>query len=165
MCNLCALLEPRPNPYGNLVRTWLTTLSSSDLFVYLPSNPRWVHTLTKAWDSRGVGNGIERIRLNRFIRMPLLDYHTIVLGCAGHIRKTYVYLCYSLSSVVKDTHVKPTWNYTHYCLGCVRHLRKTYVNPRVPLSSVVKDYLRKTYVNLYVLLFSGYVEHLWLSIV
>ncbi|KAJ0621211.1 hypothetical protein HanIR_Chr01g0006121 [Helianthus annuus] len=57
-----------------------------------------------------MGMGFGRIRLNRFIRTLLLDYHTIVLGCAGYIRKTYVYLCYSLSS------------------GCEGHSRKTYVN-------------------------------------
>ncbi|KAJ0464868.1 hypothetical protein HanHA300_Chr14g0532111 [Helianthus annuus] len=58
----------------------------------------------------GLGNGIEGIRLNRIVHTLLLDYHTIVLGCAGHIRKTYVYICCSLSS------------------GCEGYSRKTYVN-------------------------------------
>ncbi|KAJ0435623.1 hypothetical protein HanIR_Chr17g0895321 [Helianthus annuus] len=50
---------------------------------------------------------------------------TIVLGCEGYIRKTYVYLYSSLSS------------------GCEGHLRKTYVNlysllPRIVTGTYVK---------------------------
>ena len=56
----------------------------------------------------GLGNGIEGIRLNRFVLTLKLDYHTIVLGCAGHILTIYVYLYFLLSSVVKDTYVIPT---------------------------------------------------------
>ena len=55
-------------------RTWLINCERVYLFS-IPSKPRWVHTLTKAWGSRGVGNGIERLIRYSIDTMTRLPHH------------------------------------------------------------------------------------------
>ncbi|KAJ0494195.1 hypothetical protein HanIR_Chr12g0594621 [Helianthus annuus] len=63
----------------------------------------------------GHGNGIEGIRWNRYVLPLILDYHTTVLGCAGHIPMLFT------------------------VLGCAGHILTLYVDLYLLLSSVVKD--------------------------